>query len=523
MCEVLSKAREFMKSEKLDFLLVNSTDEFLVEYCELSENARYLLTKFSGSTGDALLGFDKLYLFVDGRYHIQADLEVDAGEVTVVKLLTGQTLLNELAKRIPNGAIVGVNAKKNSQSRVENMEKIFKIKLLENDGIDTVSDMAQNYVEIDEKLVGISKEDKISRIRRTLALNESILLTNLEDVSYLYNRRDFSKPYSSKIKGKALITKHSDVLFVGEKLENFDKYIISDVVYVDKNTINAHDYNLLGKKVRQIRENPVTAMRTIKTDAEVSHYLEAFSNTDKTMFAIRDFIENNDNLSEYDIAMQLEKEFFKYGAKSLSFKSIVALDKNSALAHYSKSSKDEIVKEGSLILIDCGAYYEGGLATDITRVFVKGKPSELQKQVYTTVLKASLNAFDYGNLRAYEGVVFTGFELDDNVRSVFAENKIEGFEFNHGLGHGIGISVHETPPNLSCNEIAKTAIEENMCFTIEPGLYNKEHFGVRLENSCYLKEGKIMPFTKMCYEKKLIDFSLLSEVETELLEKFEVL
>ena len=99
------------------------------------------------------------------------------------------------------------------------------------------------------------------------------------------------------------------------------------------------------------------------------------------------------NISEFDIARKLEEEFYKNGAKSLSFNSIVAKDKNSALAHYSKSSKDEIIKDGSLILIDCGAYYSDGLATDITRVFVKGEPNELQKNVYTTVLKAFLNAY----------------------------------------------------------------------------------------------------------------------------------
>ena len=109
--------------------------------------------------------------------------------------------------------------------------------------------------------------------------------------------------------------------------------------------------------------------------------------------AIRDYIESNDNLSEYDVATRLRKEFIQHGAKSLSFNSIVAINQNSALAHYSKNAKDVVLKDGDLVLIDCGAYYEDGLATDITRVFVKGKPSELQKKVYTTVLKAFLNAY----------------------------------------------------------------------------------------------------------------------------------
>lgn len=259
-------------------------------------------------------------------------------------------------------------------------------------------------------------------------------------------------------------------------------------------------------------------MKSIKTDEEINHYIDCFERTDNAVRAIRNYIESNDNLSEYDIDVQLEKEFKKYGAKSLSFKSIVAKDKNSASAHYSKSSKDEILKDGSLILIDCGAYYDGGLATDITRVFVKGNPSELQRKVYTTVLKAFLTAF---NTQITTGI--SGFDIDAKVRNLFEDNQISGFVFNHGLGHGLGISVHEYPPNLSCNELAKIPLEENMCFTIEPGLYNKDYFGVRLENSCYLKDGKIRSFVHMNYEKKLIDFNLLTEQEKEWLKEFEVI
>lgn len=130
---------------------------------------------------------------------------------------------------------------------------------------------------------------------------------------------------------------------------------------------------------------------------------------------------------------------------------------------------------------------------------MKGEPSGLQKKVYTTVLKTFLHAFNFnvdGNT--------SGFDIDALARKVIAENPIEGFEFNHGLGHGIGISVHEYPPNLSNNELAKVKLTENMCFTIEPGLYNKDYFGVRLENSCYLKNGKINSFVNMNYEKNLL-------------------
>ena len=151
-----------------------------------------------------------------------------------------------------------------------------------------------------------------------------------------------------------------------------------------------------------------------------------------------------------------------------------------------------------------------------TRVFVKGQPSDLQKEVYTKVLKAFLNA-----ISKKVGQKTTGFNIDKTARDILNKIKPEGFEFSHSLGHGIGISVHENPPSLSPSKLGKTILKPYMCFTIEPGLYNENYFGVRLENSCYLDENyKIQSFSNMCFEEKLIDFNLLTKKEKEVLSKW---
>ena len=85
--------RSFMQDNDINYLLVNSTNEFLVEYNALSQNSRYKLTGFTGSTGEALVTPETIYLFVDGRYHIQADCEVNHDIVSVVKLQTGQNII----------------------------------------------------------------------------------------------------------------------------------------------------------------------------------------------------------------------------------------------------------------------------------------------------------------------------------------------------------------------------------------------------------------------------------------------
>lgn len=525
--DLIKKVRQFLQDNKIDYLLVNSTNEFLMEYTPLDENSRYALTGFSGSTGDAVISAKDIFLFVDGRYHEQADSEVDKKLVTVVKMKIGESFSQKLCEKLSPKKAFGIVSKKVSQGQLEIIQaelrkKNIEIKLLDNDlicekkgGKCRVKLLSPK--EIDICIAGLSSEEKIKKIASKLKKDEAILVTNLEEVSYILNLRDFSNNYVSSVRGKCLITKDGckgiNEIEIGNNIKT---------VYVDKTSITAYDYARLGEKAANLKENYIKNMKSVKTKAEIKHYKKCFERTDMALQATRDYINNTHlPLSEYDIAKNLEENFYKLGAKSLSFKSIVAKDKNSALAHYSKNSKEEVLKEGSLILIDCGAYYEGGLATDITRVFVKGKPSIIQKKVYTSVLKAFLKAF---NKKITEKT--SGFNLDKAARKLLNDIKPNGFEFSHALGHGIGIGVHEMPPRLAFSPTAKTYLKENMCFTIEPGLYDAQKFGIRLENSCYLAKENgqliIKSFTNMPFEEKLIDYSMLTATEKRQLKMFKV-
>ncbi len=540
--DLIIKVRQFLKEQGIDYLLVNSTNEFLVEYAPLDENSRYALTGFSGSTGDALISQTDIFLFVDGRYHEQADLEVNKNVVSVVKMNIGESVNAIISQKVKQGSVLGVCAKKNSQGRLEILKtalakKNVEVKLLDFDGVkkQRIKSKGQS-VKIDLEFTGLSADEKFLQISKNIESDAAVLVTNLEEVSYLCNLRDFSANYSSKIHAKCLVQKDFAVVFgdftaaIGkkfkvlplDKLEDYFNNLQSvNNVFVDKLSITAYDYGLLEDKAINPGINYLKQMKSVKNEAEIEHYKKCFEKTDLALLATREFIEKNENISEYDIDKFLENSFYKFGAKSLSFRSIVAKDKNSALAHYSKNSKDEILTGGSLVLIDCGAYYEGGLATDCTRVFVKGKPSKMQKTVYTCVLKAFLKAF---NKKIKPST--TGFSIDKAARKLLEEIKPKGFVFSHSLGHGIGISVHENPPSLAFSPLAKTPLKPNMCFTIEPGIYKKDFGGVRLENSCYLAEedGKLIikSFSDMCFEEKLIDFDMLSSTEKRQLKKFEV-
>jgi methionine aminopeptidase len=119
----------------------------------------------------------------------------------------------------------------------------------------------------------------------------------------------------------------------------------------------------------------------------------------------------------------------------------------------------------------------------------------------------------------------TGFTLDKVARKIHKKAGLNDFNFNHGLGHGVGINVHENPPSISCGLLGRRVLKENMVFTIEPGLYKTGFGGVRLENTVYLtKENgklKIKSFSKVPFHESVIDYTLLSEQEKQWLNEWQ--
>ena len=532
---------EYLNHIKADYLLVNTTNKWLAETADLKENAVYTLTGFSGDTGEAILmRTGEIKLFVGGRDYIQAQSEVK----DVVKLIQwqkGQSFFEEIAKNMYSGSTLAIVSSKISVARYEVLKKYLdkrniKVILLNKDPVN------------DYTLKTSKKFEKVDYEPKKLNLEQDVLITNLDDVSYLTGLRSFDKEGSSKIYAKLFIDRQGKyTLFTDRK--KFEKFIEQknqkdEEIAIDKTTMSLYDYNLIKNPIEQ-EAHIVSKLKSIKTNDEIVDLQNAFEISDKSLLEVRDYIEKSKSgsLSEDDIYKKLIKTFYKNGAKGLSFEPIVAINKNSTQAHYSKHSKDVYLHDGDLVLIDCGVYGKNGLATDTTRVFVKGQPTKLQKQVYTLVLKAFLNAYKNTQMNGYElnelahkildnqikgNVRQNNTDLKDDSNETNADDKISKlvdnidnyFIFNHGLGHGIGVSVHEFPPSLASWDGAKQPILDNMCFTIEPGLYHKDFFGIRLENSFYRKKNKNISFVKVGFESKLIDFDTLTDEEREILKEF---
>lgn len=532
---MIKKLREFLTENGLDYLLINSTDEFLVEYNELNNNARYLVTGFSGSTGDVLLSKDTLFQFVDGRYHEQADDEVDLNTTTVVKLQLGETFLNELVKRIEPNSTLGIASKKNSL----NFYKILKQKLTNKDckikafDFDPVISLASvenktdtpKCIPVPIEITGVSADEKLKKLTRILKTDELYLDTNLENIAYFTNFRQYKTPFSSTFKAKMTVSKNGAMIYCDEKFdknigENFkikplkefeNAFTKAKTVLFNPTTINYSDFKLIKSKAVESPKDYINEMKSIKNKAEIEHFKNNFKRTDNVVNKAFELVQNA-TLSELEVSNAVEDEFLKQGAKQLSFKTILAAGANSSIIHYSHPSNSVKINDGDFVLLDCGGHFEGGYSTDITRTFAKGTPDGRQKQVYTTVLKMFLNAYNYKVTNRT-----TGFTLDKIARKIHVKSGLKDFNFNHGLGHGVGINVHESPPSISAGKAGRKTLKENMVFTIEPGLYKKGFGGVRLENTVYLTkengELKIKSFSHVPFQENLIDYNLLSTQE----------
>lgn len=541
---MIDKLREFLKDNSLDCLLVNTTDEFLVEYNELCNCARYCVTGFSGSTGDVLVTKERVYQFADGRYHEQADAEVDHETTDVVKLQLGQTFLNELVEKIPTESLVGVVSDKISLNFYKALKfalnkKHCKIKPLDFDPVGLFkelkpSDNGQTVKQIDLSIAGVSADEKFKKLAKKLKNNEAYLDTHLENIAYFTNCRQYKTPFSSTFKAKMLVTKQKAQIYTNEKFDttigkHFEILPLKDFsnglknankVIFNPSTINYRDFTLIKSKAQESPKDFIKEAKAIKNSAEIEHFKKNFERTDIVVNKAFMLTQTRKDLTELDLSDAVEKEYLAQGANQLSFKTILAAGANSSIIHYSHPSNNVKIKDGDFVLLDCGGHFEGGYSTDITRTFVKGKATALQKKVYTTVMKMFLNAYHHRITPRT-----TGFTLDKIARKIHAQSGLKDFNFNHGLGHGVGINVHENPPTISCGPSGKRILKENMVFTIEPGLYKAGFGGVRLENTVFMTkvngELKIQSFSHVPFQEEAIDYSILNEQEKKWLKDWQ--
>ena len=344
---------------------------------------------------------------------------------------------------------------------------------------------------------------RIENLRKRLSLNEAILIFSETNRFYFtgfkssagavivtqnnaYLAVDFRYFESAKNKVNGL----NVVLFqrLYEKIsEILNKENISKV-YVETDYLTLDKYSALKKNLAAFqisKENKICQyieeLRSIKTEEEKMHIVKAQEITDKAFAHILNFIE----VSKTEAQIALELEFFmrKNKSEGVAFDTIAVSGKNSSLPHGVPTDKK--IEKGDFITLDFGAVING-YRSDMTRTVAVGEITDKQRLVYETVLKAQTAA-----LEAIKPNIQCD-SIDKIARDIINNAGFEGC-FGHGLGHSVGLDVHENP---SFNTVDKTLLKKGMVLTVEPGIYIENEFGVRIEDMVYITEQGAENLTK---------------------------
>ncbi len=336
-------------------------------------------------------------------------------------------------------------------------------------------------------------KSRINKIKEYIRENgcDSYIVTDISDIRY------FSGLVSSNI--VLLITLKEDYVFSDGRykflIENqklfhpvcIKKPILTEVcekikelnlkkTLIDPEHINHKLYEELKKDVNLCDKSSITKdLRIIKDEKEINNIVKAEKIAEKAFLETLKIIK--EGMTTKEIAAFLDYKMSVYGSEEPAFSTIVVNEEESANCHGVPSEKK--INKGDLILFDFGATYNG-YRSDMTRTVAFSEISEEKKKIYDIVLNAHLKARD----ELKPGVTC---KYIDSVARKYIEESGYGEDFLHSLGHGVGLDIHEYPTlNLKCEDILK----EGMVVTIEPGIYIKNKFGIRIEDTYIItKDG----------------------------------
>ena len=231
----------------------------------------------------------------------------------------------------------------------------------------------------------------------------------------------------------------------------------------------------------------VEQMRVAKTEKEVEYVVKAQRIAEQALDRLLGLM--TPDMTEIEVALELEYGMRKLGAEKQSFDTIAVSGSASSLPH---GEPRNIKLEKGFLTLDFGALYHG-YCSDMTRTVVIGKADDEMKKVYNTVLKAQLAALDY------VAAGKKGCDCDKVARDIIYGAGYEGC-FGHSLGHGVGMFVHENPRLAASWD---KPLEVGAIVTVEPGIYLEGKYGVRIEDMVYLKENETVNLTNA--PKELIE------------------
>ena len=546
----LIKLRRELTINNIDGYIIPKNDEFFGEYVGPEKERLKYLTGFSGSAGQSLVLKKQAFLFVDGRYTLQAQKEVRKGfKVIQIHKTTPSDILRKNKQKLR----IGFDPRIYSLASLINLYKTENVKLIpiKKNLIDKIWPNKpklkfNKFFILKTQYAGKSFNNKINLICKILKRKKlkNLLVTAPENVAWTLNIRGKDNFYSPMPNCNAIVNYKKKITLIVENKKiskNFKSRFGKVVKYVNPTDITAH-FNSLDKKqnflidkftcsyfyrekiaerFKYIEEiDPIFFLKSKKNIVEINNTIKSHIADGTALTKFIYWIKNNINkikISELGAQKKLE-QFRKKNNNyvSPSFNTISGSGPNGAIVHYRASSKtNRIIKTKDVYLCDSGGQYHYG-TTDVTRTICFSKQSQKIKNIFTKVLKGHIGVATY-KLKKNT----TGKKLDIVARSAL---KKASLDYAHGTGHGVGyfLNVHEGPQAISKSNNIK--LEEGMILSNEPGYYETNKFGIRLENLVFIKKyKKKLRFENLTFapiEKDLINFKLLNKKEKKYLNEY---
>ena len=539
----LKKLRKLVKNYKLDGYIVPKNDEYFNEYVNHSSDRLKFISNFSGSAGFAIILQSKNYLFVDGRYTIQARIQSGKNFKIVTMPQKFPRDIIKTKKKIK----IGFDPKLHNEKQLYNLFNIKNIilkpshaNLVDMIWVKKPKNLAKPFYGLSKRNAGESSQKKITKVKNILVKNKAdyLLVTAPENVAWILNIRGHDSAFSPIPNARLLINRNGDIdLFSQvEKIVKIKKNFSGKIKFYDEDTMekklkklwnsniwldvfscSLYYKNLLKNKNKIIEKtDPIYFLKSIKNPTEIknmkkSHMIDGVALT-KFLFWLK---KNFGKKKITEISAQEKLEYFRKMNKSYkfpSFSTISGSGPNSAIIHYKASIKsNRTLKRGDLYLVDSGGQYSFG-TTDVTRTISLNNNSKFIKEIYTRVLKGHIAVSDYKIKKNSNGS-----NVDQNARRSLKQAKMD---YPHGTGHGVGyfLNVHEGPQSLSKNNMVN--LKPGMIVSNEPGYYKEGSFGIRIENLVYIKKNKFEELTMAPIEKNLIKKKMLNKKEISWLNKY---
>jgi len=542
---MINRLKKIFIEKNIDGYIVPKNDEFFSEYAY--PDRLKIISNFTGSYGLAILLANKNYLFVDGRYTIQAKKQSgNHFRIYQIPNTTPKIILSKLDKCLNLGFDPKLFTNESLKKIISPNHKLVPIQENLIDKICTFQKLkkTKNFYTLNNKIAGESSLSKINRLFNLLKKRkiDNLFISAPENVAWLLNLRGWDNPFSPVPNCKIILTANKEIYFFsnGNKIKNiknklfykklkFYKFanffeVITKIkgtnFCIDRYTCSIFNENVIKSNfIIRSKNDPCYYLKSIKNKNEIENMKKAhiYDGVALTKFLFWAKKRSPKSLNELKIEKKLES-FRKKNNKYLypSFSTIAGSGPNGAIIHYRANKlSNRTLKKNDLLLCDSGGQYKYG-TTDVTRTISFGKPSKYIKNIFTRVLKGHIAVVTTNLSKTNKGSV-----IDKKARKWLKEINLD---YPHGTGHGVGffLNVHEGPQSIS--KFNNVPLKKGMIVSNEPGYYKENKFGIRIENLIYILEKKNkLIFENLTYapiDKDLIDFSILNKKEKIYLFKY---